>query len=133
MEDTSGRLIEAWIRRYEAIERYGSESIEAKHLFWAYDELDERCRQAPEQALGLINLILHTTQNEYVLANLAAGPLEALLVHHGKEIISKVESYALSDMRFRSLLSGVFQNLMDDQTWGRVLKASAVSKNISPT
>lgn len=81
---------------------------------------------APERGLKLITNILASTHNEYVLANLAAGPLETLLGRHGKKLISDVERLAKSDPRFQTLLQGVWQNRIDDQTWGRVLKAAKV-------
>jgi hypothetical protein len=124
VEGESGHLVESWIKRYELIESQGKDSKEAKTLFWAFDELDDICRNAPEDALTLINRILASTQNEFVLANLAAGPLETLLGKHGQKIILEVERYAKADARFRELLGSVWQNLMDDQTWGRVLKAA---------
>jgi hypothetical protein len=124
MTGESGTVVDAWIKRHELIEKYGDASPEAKALRWARKEVNEICEENPEQALRLINKILASTQHEYVLANLAAGPLEILLGHHGKEVIADVERLAKSDPRFRSLLQGVWQNLMDDQTWGRVLKAA---------
>lgn len=124
MVSESRTLVEAWIKLHKIIEKHGGESDEAKALFWAYEEVDSICGDTPERALMLINDILNSTQDKYVLANLAAGPLETLLAHHGKEVIAEVETYAKNDPRFRSLLQGVWQNLMDDQTWGRILKAA---------
>jgi hypothetical protein len=120
----SGALVDAWIRRYELVEKDGADAPEAKALFWAYEEVDDICGGDPERALKLITNILASTQNEYVLANLAAGPLETLLARHGKQLIANVEQLAETDPRFRSLLQGVWQNRIDDQTWGRVLKAA---------
>jgi hypothetical protein len=124
MEGESGQLVEAWIKRYELIEKQGKDSAEAKRLFWAFDELDDISKKVPEDALRLIKRILASTQNEFVLANLAAGPLETLLGKHGNTIIAEVERSANDDARFRELLRGVWQNRMDDQIWGRVLKAA---------
>ncbi|MBZ5532403.1 MAG: hypothetical protein LAO20_13310 [Acidobacteriia bacterium] len=124
MTAESGRLVDAWINRYEIIEQKGDEAPEAKALFWSYMEVDELCGEDPDRALHLITNILASTQNEYVLANLAAGPLETLLTRHGKKLIGKVEYLAKADPRFQHLLQNVWQNRIDDQTWGRVLRAA---------
>jgi hypothetical protein len=124
MTGESGHLVDAWIKRQEIIEKQGKDALDAKALRWAHKEVVNICEENPDHALKLIINILGSTQSETVLATLAAGPLEILLAHHGKEVIADVERLAKNDPRFRSLLQGVWQNLMDDQTWGRVLKAA---------
>jgi len=124
MTGESGHLVETWIKLHEVAKIYGNDSDEVKALFWAFEELDDICGENPERGLNLINKILGSTQDEYILANLAAGPLETLLARHGKTLIADVERLAKSDPRFKTLLQGVWQNRIDDQTWGRVLKAA---------
>jgi Family of unknown function (DUF6869) len=124
MKGESGQLIEAWIKRYEIIGKYGPNADRAKELFWAFEEVDSACMHMPEHGLQLINYILASTKNEFVLTNLAAGPLETLLARHGKSVINELERCAKRDARFRALLRGVWQNQIDDQTWARVLKAA---------
>jgi hypothetical protein len=124
MTGESGHLVDAWIKLHEITKTHGNGSDKVKALFWAFEELDGICRENPAHGLKLITNILGSTQDEYILANLAAGPLETLLVRHGKKLIPHVEHLAKSDPRFRSLLQGVWQNRIDDQTWGRVLKAA---------
>jgi hypothetical protein len=124
MTAESAHLVDAWIKRYEIIEQKGDEAPEAEALFWSYMEVDELCGDDPQRALTIITNILASTQNEYVLANLGAGPLETLLARHGKKLIANVEHLAKTNPRFRHLLQNVWQNRIDDQTWGRVLKAA---------
>jgi hypothetical protein len=124
MTDESGHLVDAWIKLHEVTKTYGNDSEAVKHLFWAFEELDNICGENPERALKQITNILGSTQDEYILANLAAGPLETLLARHGKKLIVDVERLAKNDHRFRSLLQNVWQNRIDDQTWGRILKAT---------
>jgi len=54
-------------------------------------------------------------------ANLAAGLLETLLSLHGKTYISEVEELARKDERFNYLLGGVWQCLMPDDIWNRIV------------
>jgi hypothetical protein len=124
MVGESGELVAAWVKRYEIMHIQGKNVSEAQALLWASIEVDEICRENPQNALKVIANILGSTENEYALAMLAAGPLEILLANHGKEVIADVERLAKTEPRFRTLLKGVWQNLMDDQTWGRVLKAA---------
>lgn len=116
-------LIEAWVRRYELMDKIGKKSEEAKGLWWAYEKLDGICRNTPEHTLKLINKILASTQNEFVLANLAAGPLEDLIGRHEEKVIDEVETLARQNPKFRSLLQGVWQ-CGSKEIWSRVLKAS---------
>jgi hypothetical protein len=59
-------------------------------------------------------------KDENVLDNLAAGPLETLLVRHGRDIIDRVENEAKSDPRFKDLLLGVWGNAVDATVWERL-------------
>ena len=54
-------------------------------------------------------------------ANLAAGLLETLLSLHGETYISEVEELAKVDTRFNYLLGGVWQCLMPDDIWNRIV------------
>jgi hypothetical protein len=58
--------------------------------------------------------------SDSILGNLAAGPLEDLLVDHGPEFIDRVEILARQDRQFRRLLGAVWQNAMSDDLWNRV-------------
>jgi hypothetical protein len=124
MLSESGVLVDAWIKYYELSEKRGSELADVKAFYWAFEEMNSLCRNSPLDALTTIQRVFATTENEFVLANLAAGPLETLLARHGTAIISDIEMLAKSDQKFRILLRGVWQNMIDDQTWARVLKAT---------
>jgi len=54
------------------------------------------------------------------LETMAAGPVEHLLAHHGEKWISNVESLASSNENFAWMMTGVWQNKMNDDVWGRV-------------
>jgi hypothetical protein len=124
MTDDLGSLAEGWIKLYDAVKIYGDKAREDDALFWAFMKLDKLCTENPAQALKVITTILASTRDDLMLANLAAGPLETVLAHRGRDVIDEVERLAKSDPRVRELLKGVWQNLMDDETWGRVQKAA---------
>lgn len=62
-----------------------------------------------------------------VCGNLAAGPLEDLLFHHGPKFIEEVEVEARRDIRMRWLLGGVWPGSMDDAVSARVRRAADYS------
>ena len=115
-------LIDTWITRYK-VEGESNKSGEDS-TFWAYEELDDICRNDPDLCWELILEILRIDQSDRVVGNLAAGPLEDLLVRHGAKMIDRVESQARKDRRFKNLLGGVWKNAMSDDVWSRVKAVS---------
>ena len=88
-----------------------------------YDLMDDLVFDDPERALVVINEILQSTDKDRDIQDLAAGPLEDLLVRHGSLIIDRVEELATSEEKFKHLLGGVWQNTMSDDLWSKVLAA----------
>lgn len=111
-------LITTWIELHENSPENNDE------LFWAFEKLDDICRDDPPLTLKIIRAILASTQDERVLANLATGPLENLLSRHGEKVIVDIETLARKEPQFRSLLQRVWQLGMSEDIWNRVLKAS---------
>ena len=88
-----------------------------------YDLMDDLVFDDPERGLVVINEILQSTDKDRDIQDLAAGPLEDLLVRHGSLIIDRVEELATSEEKFKHLLGGVWQNTMSDDLWSKVLAA----------
>ena len=59
--------------------------------FWAYERLDELVKMAPEVAFEVVLAVLMRTDNEEVLENVAAGPLEDLVRLHGEVFFDRFE------------------------------------------
>jgi hypothetical protein len=110
------QIAEAWAGIYTFPE--GSE--EHQERFWAYGRLWELIQDDPEDAWKVIQAIRQLDVKDWVLTNLAAGPLEDLLVYHGERFIDRVEVLSRRDPQFRKLLGGVWQNAMSDALWARV-------------
>lgn len=89
---------------------------------WADDLILSLTVRAPDQLWDIILTILHKDPPMSVLAVLAAGPLEDYLATNNEEFIVNVENRAKEDPKFASLLGGVWQNGMTDETWERVQK-----------
>lgn len=123
-------LTEAWVEYYKRQEVTGdvllgkNANYKDQSLFWAFDRLDFLCKNEPDVAKRVILEILHRDPSEFVLDNLAAGPLETLLAKNGSLIIDWVECQAKNDKRFKDLLSGVWGNDIPKPVWDRVVKAA---------
>lgn len=95
----------------------------------AWATLDDYCFNKPVVALRIIEEIHHRIANstpiDYeLMAQVAAGPLETLLAHHGDTVIDQVEQLAYTDPEFRKCLTGVWQNAMSPELFSRVQRAS---------
>jgi len=109
----------AWI----SLQRSEQESVDATDLSWAADEINIAAVSDPDYCWLLICEILSQSKNEWILANLAAGPIEAMLSLHGKAVIGRVESLAQANPHFRQALGGVWNSAVESNVWSRVLRA----------
>src|SRR4051812_29100223 len=91
MMQTNSEVAVAWVVNCRDATEHGSESDEADDTFWAYQALDKLCASDPDRALDIILLILESSPPTRVLDNLAAGPLEDLLVRNGTKVLDRVE------------------------------------------
>jgi hypothetical protein len=115
------QLIATWIKHHKDSRASGAVPDDT---FWAWEELDHLCSTDPTTALATILTILATDQSDVVVENLAAGPLEDLLVRHGEEFIDRIEVEATKNPAFKLLLGGVWENTMDPTVWARVQRAA---------
>ena len=113
-------LAQAWKAYTDAAIKHEVSSPEAESMFWAFNEMVDTVRDKPFEALEVIIEILRIAEEERVLANLAAGPLEDLLAEHGIVVIDRIIELAKSDPRFRDLLQGVWGNSVDPKVWKRI-------------
>lgn len=117
------KIAETWITLYYLPE----DSQERRENFWAFNELVGLCNDDPESCWKVIHLIRQLDGNDKILANLAAGPLEDLLVYHGNDFIDRIESLAKKDPQFKKLLGAVWQRDTPDSIWKRVKAVAAPS------
>lgn len=115
------KIAEAWIKVHQ-----NSEDEHGEH-FWAYSKMSDLCEDEPEICWKIIHIIRRLDGSDKLLANLAAGPLENLLVYHGSRFIDRVEELAKSDQQFRKLLGAVWQRDVADPIWKRIKAVAAQS------
>lgn len=75
---------------------------------WADRKLGNLVNTEPELAWPLILDLIEKAESVQALADIAAGPLENLLVKHGEKFIERIEMIASKNKRFRLCLSGVW-------------------------
>lgn len=112
----------AWERIYLA--EKGGEDY--KDNFWAYHELSDLVDDEPDSALLVMQMIWQSSDDQQVLTNLAAGPLEDFLVKHGELFIDQIEDLARRDNKLSMLLGNVWKNDIADLVWARIQKFSSV-------
>jgi len=98
-------LVAAYLAHAETATRDGTD---AEH-FAAGEELDSAISDEPERAWPVICKIIKRIAHDDILAYVAAGPLEDLLVRHPHAFIDRVEALAKQDAHFRRAVSGVWR------------------------
>lgn len=109
-------LADTWMRM--TLAKNGSDVY--KENFWAYEAITDLCISSPQQCLAVIDLIVLSNNTDLVLSNLAAGPVEDLLVQNGEQVISSVMQYAKKNPDWKRMLAGVWKNSMSDDVWTKL-------------
>lgn len=117
---TSQPISEDMLSAYIAYALADVDSEIAKQNFWSFDQFCTLVIEQPHEAWSAILKIVARNQNPRVIRLLAAGPMEELLVHHGREMITEVESLARENPQVASLLGGVWPNKIDGEVWKRI-------------
>jgi hypothetical protein len=104
MTDTD--LIAAYLAHAKTTMRDGTDAEYSD----APAELDSLVTDEPERAWPVLREIIRSIsrEDEDILAYVAAGPLENILVHHPYAVIDRIEALARSDSHFRRAVSGVW-------------------------
>lgn len=116
MSQAPDPLVSAWI----AFQYLQEDSPEYEKLQWSFGRVWELCDESPDEALDFTLATINKDFSPTIQATLSAGPLEDLLVKHGDQMITKIESLAGSNAKFATLLGGVWKNNMTDAIWQRV-------------
>jgi len=109
-------IAEAWIKYHYLPRRERKTSA----LFDAWMRLNDLVRDEPETAWRVMQEVWSLDQSEFMLANIAAGPVEDLLRIHGPQFIVRVEQLAKCDPVFRKLLGAVWRGGMAKDVWDRI-------------
>jgi hypothetical protein len=92
--EEQSRIAESWL----TVQRH----------WWAWDSLNRLCDEAPLDAWPIIVRLVEMADNDELLEDIGAGPVEELLRKHGPLLLNDVQTLAASDPRFRQVLSHVW-------------------------
>jgi hypothetical protein len=120
MDPSNHEIATTWLRYGQLSRGERPERLASDALSWASQTLYQLVRDNPERAWKVIELLLKLDSSEIVLANVAAGPVEDLLVHHGAKFIDRVEQATVSDPVFKKMLGAVWKNNIPADIWNRV-------------
>ena len=107
------KVAQAWVTMHLAAE----DSQTYDENFWSYEAVSEMCDSEPEQCLAVIELILSLSDDDKIVSNLAAGPVEDLLVKHGSLVIKPIIASAKSHPLWKRMLGAVWKNDIQDSVW----------------
>lgn len=138
-------IARAWIARYSSdrpsklvldnadTRPQNDQQLEAE-TWWAFEELHRLAQDDPARAWAVILRVVQLAgQDQGALHNVAAGPLESLLVRHGAEVVGLIEREAMCNPGIKDLLLGVWGNAIDAAVWKRleVLVLNASDSEVS--
>lgn len=117
--------LEVWIAAYIEAQSPGKPINPDHQCWWAVDRfMDVTSPEQADSAWCAILGILARNPPDPVLVNLAAGPLEDLIHYWGPSFIDRIEQAAWDDVRFRNLLTGVWES-SSAEIWSRVQHAAS--------
>jgi hypothetical protein len=122
LDNISNDFIKYFENPYQADSQGVIQKKDKAPYVWATDRIHDFTIKSPEKLFPIILAILEKDPSNEVLEVLAAGPLEDYLATNNEEFIVNVENRAKEDPKFASLLGGVWQNGMTEETWARVQK-----------
>jgi hypothetical protein len=113
-------LIDSWV----ALQYASPGSSDHEKNFWSHMRLDDLIDDDPNKALYIILYIIENNESEFVIANLAAGPLESLLMRHGELLIHDLKKYVKSNNKLKDALKLVWRNDISYPIWEEIKKIS---------
>ena len=98
-----------------------------KKFLWATEYLLELTQENPKRSwiiiILIINLIESMTDNswkDFIISNLAAGPMEELLSNYGEIIIPLLEEGCKKNNELIKLLNMCYKHNMNNIIWGKI-------------
>jgi len=112
------KLINSWIN----LQSLEQSSKEADQLMWAAEEVNLLSISSPRECWEFILDVIQHTDDEWVLTNLAAGPLENLLSVNPEEVILWIEKEVGNNPKLKQQLGSIWKNIIPDHIWKRFEK-----------
>lgn len=90
--------------------------LEVQRNWWAWDQFEKLVETEPRLAFAILGTLIDLADDEDLLGDIGAGPLEDFLRKHGSLFIDDLEHRAAADHRWRSALASVWLPAAGDAT-----------------
>jgi len=107
-------IADGWVK-YSLTEKRGDDTF-----FWAWERLHDLVYKEPEEAWRIIERLPQIDTSDFMLASVAAGPVEDLLCYHGERFVDRIETLGLRDRLWRRLLGAVWKSTTPETVWKRI-------------
>jgi hypothetical protein len=109
--------------RWIALQFTDRDAPDYKEHFRAFEEVDALTDKYPEDAWNFVLAVLIRSESDFIVANLAAGPVEDLLMRHPEETVRRIERDVPAKPALARMLHGVWQNDLSPDLWARITLA----------
>ena len=114
-------LADNWIK----FQSLAPDSEEAKLFEWAEEEAGLLSITSPDESWDFIVEVLEKNQDEWILMNIAAGPLDNLLSFFPNKTMYLMRKDVPGNARLEHALRHIWKNLVPDTVWGELLYLQA--------
>ena len=98
------QLLDAYLEYAAAREK----GVSDEQYFWAVEAMWAVVERDADTAWLLLLEMLRRVDGDYMIAFIAAGPLEDFLIRHGARFLERIETEARTNPKFRRALVGVW-------------------------
>lgn len=117
-------VAKGWISYHKSPSNIRDENSE---YFVFIEELSDSVKNDFSFSLRVVSKIIELCNDEDIIFNVAAGPMEDILVVASQKEVDEIIAIASRSCIFRKMLRGVWRNSIPDETWRRVSKIAGIS------
>ncbi|MCG7984202.1 MAG: hypothetical protein JAY90_15805 [Candidatus Thiodiazotropha lotti] len=121
------KLASSWI----SAQKFGVGNTGYDSHSWAVSELIELAVDDPEKTWILIKEILKLDDSDYIVKSVGAGPLEDLMVYHGKIFIERIQKEASMSDSFKNAMQNVWLDSDDTDLCVRFYEIAGIDQPFS--
>lgn len=114
---TKNKLAAAWIE----LQSLPQDSHDAEQRMWAAEELNLLALRSPNKCWDSILEIISLSDDEWVLTNLGAGPIENMLALNPEIAIALIEKEFPENKKLQDTVENIWKNIIPNNVWERLL------------
>ncbi|MBV2139202.1 MAG: hypothetical protein KUF79_20520 [Candidatus Thiodiazotropha sp. (ex Ctena orbiculata)] len=110
------KLAEAWIH----LQDLPQDSTEAEKYMWSAEEINLLALRSPSDCWDVVLEILSITDDDWIITNLGAGPIENMLAFKPEITISMIENEYTNNSKLQAAIKNTWKNIIPDEVWDRL-------------